>query len=207
LRELVPLAWLLSGCATIFSGTTDRLKFESDVPGVRLTVDGHELGELPLDIDMSRSFMGGRQFNARFEKPGYLTQQFVLTREFNPVAVLDVTSIPTSGGIDVLTGAIMRFAPKEYFVRMRQAGVASRSTDAVRFALVNFRALQKDIARGGGETLAALAEVAGGRNAALVTDVSLQNARALLDAPGAPSFVQRFNALLAARAELRGHQL
>ena len=42
-----PLAALaLCGCATMFTGTTDKLKFDANVSGVRLTVDGHFLGEL-----------------------------------------------------------------------------------------------------------------------------------------------------------------
>ena len=78
--HLAAALWLLSGCATLFSGTSDKLKFDANVPGVKLTVDGHFLGELPLEIEMSRNFFGGRQFAAKFERPGYATQQFVLTQ-------------------------------------------------------------------------------------------------------------------------------
>ena len=40
-------------------------------------------GELPLTVDMSRNFVGGRRFFARFERDGYVTQEFQLNREFN----------------------------------------------------------------------------------------------------------------------------
>src|SRR6266568_2938702 len=49
----------LSGCATIFTGTTDTLKFDANVPGVRLTIDGQYKGELPLTLTLSRNFING----------------------------------------------------------------------------------------------------------------------------------------------------
>src|SRR3954470_14972947 len=112
--RLAMAAALLSGCATIFTGTTDTLRFDSNVGGVRLTVDGRYEGELPLTIDMSRNFMGGKQFMAKFERQGYATQEFQLSREFNTVAILDISCTIISGGVDVLTGAMMRFSPHDY---------------------------------------------------------------------------------------------
>ncbi|MGZ6144076.1 MAG: hypothetical protein ACXWLM_12110, partial [Myxococcales bacterium] len=146
-----------------FTGTVDTLTFDSNVPGVRLSIDGRIEGELPLTIEMSRNFVGGKQFLARFEKPGYATQEFALAREFNTVAILDVSSTIVSGGVDVLTGSIMRFAPKEYHVQMVPQGRAAsqRALETVRFALSNWRRVQTDIARGGGEYLDALASLTG----------------------------------------------
>ncbi len=163
MNRLLPLSLLLAGCATMFTGTTDTLSFDANVPGVRLSIDGRVEGELPLTFEMSRNFVGGKQFMAKFEKPGYQTQEFALSREFNTVAILDVSSTIISGGVDVLTGSIMRFAPKDYHVQMVREGRAEsqRTLDAVRFALSNWRRLQDDIARGGGEYLDAFASVAG----------------------------------------------
>src|SRR2546428_4708677 len=112
----------LSGCATIFTGTTDTLKFDANVPGVRLTIDGEYKGELPLTLTMSRNFMNGQQFKAKFEAAGHEIQEVQLKREFNYVAILDITSIPTSGGIDLLTGSLMKFSPDEYHVPMVKKG-------------------------------------------------------------------------------------
>jgi hypothetical protein len=182
---------LLEGCATIFTGTTDTLRFDSNVPGVRLSIDGQYRGELPLTFDMSRNFIGGRQFMAKFEKPGYATQQFQLSREFNTVAILDISSTLVSGGIDVLTGALMRFSPTEYHVQMLEAGLdpraAMRSADMVRFALVNFRRLQNDIARGGGEYLETYAAMAGDEATARL----LERRRMLVTSTRAPAFVEQ----------------
>ena len=200
-------ALLLGGCATIFTGTTDRLTFEANVPGVRLSVDGQYLGELPLTVDMSRNFVGGRQFLARFERAGHETQEFQLHREFNTVAILDVTSIPTSGGIDVLTGALMKFAPTSYHVQMLPAGRSAESAEFRRglrawsVALATWRSVQKDLARGGGEHLGVLADaLADGDEAvrASLEVASLAHRESLLVAATPHAFVGRLELALAA---------
>lgn len=160
---LLAAALSLAGCATMFSGTTDRLTFRSNVPGVRLTLDGQYLGELPLSLEQSRNFMGGKPFSARFEAPGYRTQEFTLQRQFNAVAILDISSPITSGGIDVLSGAIMKFSPLDYHVEMLPDAATSadrRALELRTFTFANFRGLQADLARGGGERLDALATLA-----------------------------------------------
>src|SRR5258708_36772080 len=153
----------LSGCDTIFTGTTDTLKFDANVPGVRVNIEGQYKGELPLTLTLSRNFMNGEQFKAKFERAGYQTQEFQLKREFNYVAILDVTSIPTSGGIDLLTGSLMKFSPDEYHVQMLKKGESpgsagfERSNRLYRYALMNYRKGQLAIIHGGVEYLESFA--------------------------------------------------
>ena len=213
----LPLAALvLNGCATIFTGTQDTLTFNANVPGVKLTVDGQYKGELPLTLVMSRNFVGGQQFIATFERPGYATQEFKLTREFNAVAILDVTSIPTSGGIDVLTGALMKFSPKDYHVQMLKDGHKAsapdfqRVTGVYRYVLMNHRGLQKDLARGGGEHLLAFAAAVCGGDAAgivAVADASLRNAPALVRAETPHELIDRIGRMLEESAELHAYRI
>lgn len=206
----------LNGCATLFTGTTDTLKFDANVPGVRLTVDGQYRGELPLTLTMSRNFMNGEQFKAKFEKAGYETQEFQLKREFNYVAILDVTSIPTSGGIDLLTGSLMKFSPTEYHVQMLQTGKSASSVDfersksLYRYALMNYHNVQRDISRGGGEYLASFASALSGRQGgadSAITERALRNAPVLLEASGAHDFIHRFNDMLASHPSLRVYRM
>lgn len=210
---VAPLAAvLLGGCATIFTGTKDTLTFAANVPGVRLSIDGEYLGELPLTVPMSRNFVGGRQFLARFERPGYVTQEFPLKRAFNPVAILDITSIPTSGGIDVLTGALIKFSPTDYHVQMLAKGETTdsprfrRSTALYRYALASYLGVQKDLARGGGEHLSAFASLLGDgdpEGTVLARQASLRNASLLLDAGSAHDFVERAERVVAEDESLR----
>lgn len=203
---------LLNGCASIFTGTTDKVTFDSNVPGVRVTIDGEYKGETPVTLTLSRNFMNGPEFKAKFEKAGYQTQEFQLKHEFNTVAVLDITSIPTSGGIDLLTGALMKFSPTEYHVQMRKHGVADaeRSLRLYRYALVNYRNVQMDISRGGGEYLDSLASALSGAQGpadAAITEQALRNAPALLGTTDAHEFVRRLNGVLASQPELSAYQI
>ena len=206
----------LSGCATIFTGTTDTLKFDANVPGVRLTIDGQYKGELPLTLTLSRNFMNGEQFKAKFERTGYQTQEFQLKRQFNYVAILDVTSIPTSGGIDLLTGSLMKFSPDEYHVQMLKKGESpgsagfERSKRLYRYALMNYRKVQLDIIHGGGEYLESLASALSGTRGgadSVITERALRNAPVLLEASGAHDFIHRFNDMLASHPSLRAYQM
>lgn len=206
---LLPL--LLGGCATLFTGTTDRLSFDADVPGVRLSVDGHYKGELPLSVEMPRGFIGGQQFIASFEKPGYRTQEFKLLRDFNVVAILDISSPLISGGVDILTGAMVRFSPTEYHLQMLPAGVDQGATTSLRrlerhrFALANHRELRRDMARGGGEYLAAYAGLLSGGDPERSRRLAAAACRAapeLLAAPTAPDFAERLDLRLQERLAL-----
>ena len=206
----------LNGCATIFTGTTDTLTFNANVPGVRLTIDGEYKGKLPLTLTMSRNFMNGQQFKAKFEAAGYETQEFQLKREFNYVAILDITSIPTSGGIDLLTGSLMKFSPNEYHVQMLKKGESTsspefeRSKHLYRYALLNYRKVQQDIIHGGGEYLESLASALSGTRRetdSVITEEALRNAPVLLTASGAHDFIHRLNEMLASHPSLRVYRM
>ena len=202
---------LMSACGTIFTGTSDDIKFTANIPGVRLTVDKQPKGELPITVKQSRGFMNGESFTAKFEAPGYETQEFQLKRQFNTVAVLDITSIPTSGGIDFLTGSLMRFEPTEYHIQMVKKGKGSaeieRELRLWRYALVNYRKVQSDLARGGGEHLESFGAAVGGTAGSAVAAHALRNAPTLLQASGPHDFVHRFNEVLGSDPGLSAYRI
>ena len=211
---LLPLLLSLGGCATLFTGTTDELKFNANVPGVRLTIDGQYKGVLPQTVVQSRDFMHGQEFRVKVEAPGYETQEFQLKRAFNWVALLDITSVPTSGGIDYYTGSLMHFEPREYHIQMRKKGKGSaefeREKRLWRYALVNYRRVQQDVSRGGGEHLESFASALSGTRGgadALIVEQALRHAPALLEASGPHDFIHRFNDMLAADPSLRVYQM
>jgi hypothetical protein len=210
---LAPL--LLGGCATIFTGTSDQLTFASNVPGVRLWIDGEYKGELPLTVHMRRHFLGGQQFVAKFERAGFQTQEFKLHRSFNAVAILDVTSVVTSGGIDLLTGALMQFDPTSYHVQMLPMGAKhdagfERALRAWEVALATWRSVQKDLARGGGEHLAALAHELGDGDpaaSARIEEAALRGREALVSARSAHAFVASLDEALASRPDVVAYRV
>lgn len=206
----------LPGCATILTGTSDELTFAANVPGVRLSIDGKDSGQLPLTVEVSRSFIGSQTFKAKFEAPGYETQEFRLERLFNGVALLDITSPVTSGGIDVLTGSLMKFSPVDYHVQMLAKGQSVQSTQfqrsaaLYRFALTNFQGLRTDLARGGGEYLTAFTSLLGNgdRDAARrIEATSVRHGLYLVGAADPEVLVQRVNHMLADSPALDAYRL
>lgn len=209
---LAPLALIaVGGCATLFTGTNDELTFNANVHGVRLTIDGQPKGTLPITVTQSRDFMHGQEFRVKLEAQGYETQQFQLKRQFNWVAILDITSVPTSGGIDYYTGALMHFEPKEYHIQMVKKGKGAaqleREKRVWRYTLINYRRIQSDLARGGGEHLESFAQAVGGEAGSAVAEHTLRNARPLLEASGPHEFVFRFNQALERQPDLSAYRI
>lgn len=158
------MAILLSAsCATIFTGTKDSITFTSNVGHVRVFMGGRLLGETPLTVDVKRQV--GQGPLVRFVKKGYRTQEFHLEHEFNMVSILDISSIVTSGGIDVLSGAIMKYSPDHYHVEMLANNQTSLEElqNQIEFAeivLLNADWVRADLANGGGEYYRAIMSLA-----------------------------------------------
>lgn len=163
LITLVFLGMILAGCATIFTGTSDEITFNSNVDPVKVYVDGLYVGDTPLKVPVDRQIGEGRL--VQFKKDGYATQEFHLRNKFNWISISDVSSIIVSGGVDVLTGAIMQYSPTQYHIEMLQEKV-STSADAekkIRFAsfvLTHADDIKLDLASGSGTTLDTLTKFA-----------------------------------------------
>lgn len=164
LRVIVmSLTFLVTGCATIISGTSNDISFSTNVDPVRVYVDGLSVGNTPLTVSVEKKVGEGRI--VRFEKEGYHTEEFKLRNKFDPVAVLDISSVIVSGGIDVLTGAIMEYSPREYYVEMRKQDLVVEKDHKNKimfasFVLTNADSIRENIAMGGGPALEALIKLA-----------------------------------------------
>lgn len=157
------IAMTILGCASIISGTTDQISFSSNVDPVNVYIDGLKVGETPLKVDVQKKVGLGRV--VRFEKAGYKTQEFNLRNKFDAVAVLDISSVIVSGGIDVLTGALMEYSPKTYHIEMVDDnevihGDQKKQIEFAAFVLTNADVIKKNIAEGEGEALDSLIKLA-----------------------------------------------
>lgn len=154
---------LTPGCATLFTGTTDVINFTSNADQVRVYIGGRFVGKTPLTTPVKRSIGEGPRI--KFEKEGYGTQEFNLEKEFNWVSVLDISSVITSGGIDVLTGAVMKYSKDSYHVEMipdkrTSMDERQRQLKFANFVLLNADKIRADLASGGGEYSRSLASLA-----------------------------------------------
>ncbi len=169
-RVLIPfaalaLAALLSGCATIFSGTSDNVTFTSDPSNVKIYFDGRYMGTTPLTFEVPRvGFAVANLKTIKAEKQGYKKQEFTLQTEFNTVAVVNTTStIPWL--VDFVSGAVTRYSPTDYHLILEPAGGArgkndvSRRIEIERYILLSYDNIVRDAAVGSGEHLASLGKL------------------------------------------------
>lgn len=103
---------LLTGCATIISGTNQTLTFNSNVEDVNVYVDGALIGKTPV----SASFKKNKAQTVMFTKEGYLAVTRDITKSFDPVALVNI--IWDLSTTDFITGAVYEYAPNAIYVEM-----------------------------------------------------------------------------------------
>jgi len=112
-NQLIALAsfcLLFSSCATIFTGTKDRIAFNSSPSGAIVYLDGIEQCKTPCSVKVKR---GIDDKDVEIKLDGYETRIFELDKEFNIVSVLNLGNL-LGWGIDVLSGAVYKYDRKTY---------------------------------------------------------------------------------------------
>jgi uncharacterized protein YceK len=98
---------LLSGCASIFSGSTQTVSFRTDPEGA--TVEGaDQTCVTPCSLTLPR----GGNSSVTVTKTGYLTQKITPVREFNSVSLWNILFLP-GFIVDLATGAIHKMSPDD----------------------------------------------------------------------------------------------
>lgn len=116
MKKILPFALasalLFSSCATIFTGTEDRITFKSNPSGAKVFLDGIELCETPCSEYIDRSI---NRKEVEFVLDGYRTKVVTLDREFNIVSVLNTTGL-IGWAVDLVTGSVYKYSRKHYDV-------------------------------------------------------------------------------------------
>jgi hypothetical protein len=110
LLALASFCILLSSCATVFTGTKDRIAFNSTPSGAIVYIDGIEQCKTPCSVKVKR---GLDDKDVEIKLDGYETRIFELDKEFNIVSVLNLGNL-LGWGIDVLSGAVFKYDRKTY---------------------------------------------------------------------------------------------
>lgn len=113
----------VSGCATIFTGTKDSIRFDSDPQGAKVFIDGIEICKTPCTVPVKRSLSDKL---AEIKLDGYETRVITLDREFNAVSIINLGNI-LFWGIDAATGALMKYDRKVYDIELEKDVRASLS--------------------------------------------------------------------------------
>ena len=107
------IMFVFNSCATVFYGTKKTISISSSTENARLYRDGNELGALPYQTDM------GKYLKSEYtiEAEGYEPKTINITRSFNLITLLNLTN-PIGWGIDLITGAYIKFDNKFYDVEL-----------------------------------------------------------------------------------------
>ncbi len=114
---LFTVIFSLSSCATIFTGTSQRIQISSNPPGAKVQIDGIDKGTTPLSVKLKKASDGP---TITLKKEGYATKMFSPETSFNQIAFLNLFS-PISWVIDLLTGATHKYDPKFYELELEKA--------------------------------------------------------------------------------------
>ena len=105
-----------TSCATIFTGTKDKITFNSTPEGAKVFHKDVEKCVTPCTVEISR---GLSKQVATFRKEGYADKEVKLEKTFNPVTLLNILLGGVIGaGIDTATGSIIKYSPKSYTVEL-----------------------------------------------------------------------------------------
>ncbi|MEI6344693.1 MAG: PEGA domain-containing protein [Verrucomicrobiota bacterium] len=109
-------AFSFSGCASIFTGTTQSVQVNSVPSGANVSVGGIDRGQTPLPMVLKKGSSGQC---ITLILPGYQEKTFQPQTNFNPVAILNLLSI-LSWGIDAATGALWKYDPTFYNIQLQK---------------------------------------------------------------------------------------
>lgn len=99
-------------CATLFTGTKDKITIDSFPQGATVKVNDNYVGETPLQLKVKRTVFHKQIVG--LSKDGFQPLNYHLTRELNLASLLSQVYIP----IDVLTGAVILYEPRYYNSRL-----------------------------------------------------------------------------------------
>ncbi|MCR5063912.1 MAG: PEGA domain-containing protein [Treponema sp.] len=112
---LITFVLMLSGCATIISGSTQDLTFESNPEGAKIYLDGKLMGVTPFTVSLHRN----KYKKIRVEKEGYETFERDLNKKFNCVSLLNVLLGGFLGSTtDGVSGAMFNYEDNSYFIEL-----------------------------------------------------------------------------------------
>jgi len=111
---VVTTIFFLSSCATIFTGTKDKITFKSTPSGASVRINGVEECITPCTVQVKRS-MDDTEVELKLDS--YETRLIKLSKKFNFVSAFNLTNL-LAWGIDVITGAIMKYDRKVYDITL-----------------------------------------------------------------------------------------
>ncbi|MBR9917935.1 PEGA domain-containing protein [bacterium] len=112
---------LMTGCATVFTGSKDTIHFNTTPQGAEVYIDGLKVCETPCTSTVKRS-LSDKFFELKLD--GYETRVVTFDRTFNAVSIINLGFL-LGWGIDAATGALMKYDRKGYDIELEKVNQAS----------------------------------------------------------------------------------
>nr|WP_315142107.1 PEGA domain-containing protein [uncultured Flavobacterium sp.] len=111
------LSLLLSSCATIISGSKQKVSFHSNPAQAAIFIDEVEVGKTPFEIKLERN----KEHHVMIKLDGYQTYETNLTKKFNAWYLGNIVFGGIIGIIiDPITGAIYNLTPNDVKAEMNK---------------------------------------------------------------------------------------
>ncbi len=122
----------VSGCGTLFTGSTEMVNINSTPNKAKVHVNGGYMGTTPVTLSLQKD----RDYIILVKKEGYEDATATLTRRFNATSILNLISI-LCWVVDVVTGGLWKFERNNITVDLEQVPVkkAGFSIGEPRFVL------------------------------------------------------------------------
>jgi hypothetical protein len=149
-----------SGCATIIDGSSQVVTFNSQPNGVKILINGAQVGVTPLSTQLHRS----KTTIVLAKMDGYDDQQIAMQTKLNPYFFGNFISGGLIGStIDYASDAIVEYSPNTYYVTLTPVKIAgldeenfSYERKVRNFILHSHHHLIVDLSNGEGEYLSSL---------------------------------------------------
>lgn len=106
-------AFMFNGCATILSGTSDDITFNSNPTGATILIDGLKVGKTPSVQTIKRPGFSDKTVTLKLE--GHDDRTFKLQKTLNAVTICNIGIGGVPGFIiDALTGSIYKYDRTNY---------------------------------------------------------------------------------------------
>ena len=130
-----------AGCATIFNGTDQEVRFESEPSKADVVIGGAKRGTTPTTLTLTKPGLNDKHIT--FEKEGYQEKSIVLQKEFATTAILNIFGPTFLGlGIDALSGALFNYSPSQYTVELESEMKSAQARTSDRSKWYSMRELQ-----------------------------------------------------------------
>jgi len=152
------LSAFIASCATILSGTTQQVTFQSSPDGALVRVSGKPLGKTPLTIQLDKNT--GQTLT--IEKDGYKTFSTSMDTSVDPWFFGNILIGGLLGSTtDGVSGAINSYSPGQYIITLEPLTADNYTSNmhltnreyARRFLYLNYDKLRKDLSKNAGEVL------------------------------------------------------